>query len=158
MDKTTTFLEYFAAFEETYIDDDWGRLEKYFTEDAVYRIEGTGSFDCAIEGRDAVFAAIKRCLDGFDRRCERRIEHLEAPELEGDTLRAAGLAIYTRGESPELALEIQEIFRFRDGRICDLTDNYRKGVSAEALGWFDRWAPDLELGYVDGATTRATGK
>ncbi|HME70466.1 MAG TPA: hypothetical protein VKM54_11450, partial [Myxococcota bacterium] len=34
------FVEYAQAFEKTYVDDDWTRLEPYFAPDAVYRVVG----------------------------------------------------------------------------------------------------------------------
>ena len=30
------YQAYADAFEESYVDDDWSRMEQYFTEDAVY--------------------------------------------------------------------------------------------------------------------------
>ena len=30
------FQSYADAFEETYVDDDWSRIEQFFTEDAVF--------------------------------------------------------------------------------------------------------------------------
>ena len=33
---TKVFMDYAAAFEQTYIDDDWSRLTQYFSEDASY--------------------------------------------------------------------------------------------------------------------------
>jgi hypothetical protein len=34
------FMDYAAAFEQTYIDDDWSRLTRYFSEDASYEVRG----------------------------------------------------------------------------------------------------------------------
>ena len=48
---------YADAFEETYADDNWQRLEPYFTADAVYENVGMG----ANEGQEA----IRAFLDGF---------------------------------------------------------------------------------------------
>ena len=31
---TKVFMDYAAAFEQTYVDDDWSRLAQYFSEDA----------------------------------------------------------------------------------------------------------------------------
>jgi hypothetical protein len=35
-DLTQRFEAYAADFELTFVDDDWSRLEQYFTDDAVY--------------------------------------------------------------------------------------------------------------------------
>lgn len=47
------FVEYAQAFEKTYVDDDWTRLEPYFAPDAVYRVVGSTSWDCCHIGPDA---------------------------------------------------------------------------------------------------------
>ncbi len=59
-----TLLAYADAFEETLKDDDWSRLEPYFPETAVYEIVG-GPFACQLEGRRAIFAGLKKSLDGL---------------------------------------------------------------------------------------------
>lgn len=63
---------------------------KYFAPDAVYRVEGTGRRDCVLEGRDAVFQGVRRCLDGFDRQCRREIRVAGIPSLDGNTVRTRG--------------------------------------------------------------------
>ncbi|MEJ2088255.1 MAG: hypothetical protein P8Y69_07240, partial [Gammaproteobacteria bacterium] len=55
------YLAYADAFEQSYEDDDWSRIEQYFTEDAVY--DG----DPPAEGRAAVLAKLKGGVDTFDR-------------------------------------------------------------------------------------------
>ena len=40
MDLIARFLEYAAAFEATYVDDDWSRLERFFAPDVVYAVTG----------------------------------------------------------------------------------------------------------------------
>ena len=52
------FMDYAAAFEETYIDDDWSRLTPFFHEDARYEVRG-GPMACEIEGREAIFKGLK---------------------------------------------------------------------------------------------------
>ena len=45
------FLEYALAFELTYQDDDWTRLEPFFAEDATYEVRNS-PFDCSITASD----------------------------------------------------------------------------------------------------------
>jgi hypothetical protein len=45
------YREYAQAFEDAYADDDWSRLEAYFTEDAVY--DGGEGPDAVARGRGA---------------------------------------------------------------------------------------------------------
>ena len=75
------YQAYAEAFESSYEDDDWSRLEQYFTEDAVY--EG-GDQDA--RGRDAVLAKLKGGVDGFDRRMDSRTPDFQTPTVDGDTL------------------------------------------------------------------------
>lgn len=152
MESMQRFLAYYKAFEQTYVDDDWSRLEELFTPDAVYRVTGAGTYDCELRGRDAVFAGIRKFLNGFDRRCTRRLEAIDPPSADGDTISFRGAAVYTRGESPELRLVLTEVIEYRDGRIARITDTYdsswRNGPPAEVADWLRTYGSDLTLGYV----------
>jgi hypothetical protein len=148
MNPLERFFAYARDFELTYLDDDWTRLAKYFAADAVYRVEGAGTFDCVLEGRDAIFQGIRRFLDNFDRQCRREIRLVGTPSVEGDTVRFHGDALYRRGESPVLLLSIEEAVEFRDGVIVSLTDRYRAPFDAEMHDWMDRWGEGLSPAYV----------
>jgi hypothetical protein len=69
MSLVARFEAYAADFEVTYADDDWSRLEPYFTEDAVYSTPANG---VRISGRTSVLAVLKAAVSGFDRRCDSR--------------------------------------------------------------------------------------
>ena len=152
MDLMKRFVAYYQAFEATYVDDDWSRLEDLFAPDVVYRITGSGAYDCELRDRDAVFAGIRKFLDGFDRRCTRRLESLEPPSATADSVSFRGAAIYTRGDSPPLRLELQEVLEYRDGRIVRMTDTYgpgwESGLPPDAEEWLRSYGSDLTLGYV----------
>jgi hypothetical protein len=147
MEPLTRFLDYFQAFELTYVDDDWSRLEEFFSPDAVYRIRGSGGFDGDIVGRDAIFTAIRRFIDGFDRRCIRELRPVGAITVNGSTVTGRALAVYRRGESPELAFDIEESAEFRDGVIVALTDTYAAEVGDATRAWLERWGPELTVAY-----------
>jgi hypothetical protein len=49
------FMAYAADFEKTLADDDWSRLARYFSPDAVYRVESS-LFGCELTGHDAIFS------------------------------------------------------------------------------------------------------
>lgn len=142
------FLTYYEAFEQTYIDDDWSRLEPLFAEDAVYRVRGGTSFDCDLQGRSQVFRGIRIFLDGFDRRCERRIENISDPMVGEDWVKIHGAAFYKRGDSTELALELHETITFREGLIVSIEDLYPPDLEANNADWLERWGADLVLSYV----------
>ena len=83
------FLAYAQDFELTYVDDEWSRLEQYFTPDATYEV--TGVTPCLLIGRAAIFRGIKKSLDGFDRKFTgRHVEVEGAPKVEGDTVMSTG--------------------------------------------------------------------
>ncbi len=75
------FMDYAAAFEQTYVDDDWSRLAPFFAEDASYEVRG-GPLACKITGREAIFTGIRKSIDGLDRRCsDRKIDVTDGPEV-----------------------------------------------------------------------------
>jgi hypothetical protein len=139
------FLAYAQDFERTYLDDDWSRLEQYFTRDATYEV--TGATPCLLSGRAAVFRGIKKSLDGFDRRfTERRVEIEGAPKVEGDTLIVDWLVTYERPGAPALPVRGRSIARFDGDVIVQLKD-----VSAgdDFVGtWFAKYGAGLNPSYV----------
>lgn len=148
-DMLGRFLGYAQAFEATYADDDWRRLDEFLAPDVVYRVLGSRGWDCAVQGREQVYAAIRRFLDGFDRRCTRRVAPGSTPpSAEGDVLRVTGTATYTRGDSEELLLEMELMIEFRDGMISAMSDVYPVFVGVRMAAWMARWGRDLRPSYV----------
>lgn len=148
-DLVARFLAYAQAFEQTYQDDDWHRLEPFVAPDVVYRVLGSPGFDCVVEGRGAVFAAIRRFLDGFDRRCVRRVSPgATPPVVEGDRLHVFGSATYRRGDSDELLLEIELVTEFREGLIVCLSDVYPLANRDRTRAWLARHGEGLRLSYL----------
>ena len=109
------FEEYAADFELTFVDDDWARLERYFTEDAVYSTPANGM---RISGRANVLATLRAAVSGFDRRCDTRsLVTTGGPWEEGDEVSRRWAARFTLGGAPDLEIEGSERARFRGGRI-----------------------------------------
>jgi hypothetical protein len=142
------FLEYAQAFEKSYADDDWSRLEPYFARDAVYRVVGSTSWDCEVKGRKQVIAAMRKFVNEFDRHCTRAIRPAGAPVVGQDTVRVAGIAAYTRGDSEELTLQIELIAQYRDGSIIRLSDVYPAENEARVRAWMEKWGQGLDPSYV----------
>jgi len=73
--ESLDLLEQFAAqardFERTFVDDEWSRLERYFTTDVIYETLGDGGERFA--GRPVMLAALRRSVTNFDRRCDSRL-------------------------------------------------------------------------------------
>ena len=120
------FMEYAAAFEQTYIDDDWKRLEEYFSKDAVYEVRG-GAIACKITGSSAIFAGMKKSLDGMDRRCtDRKIDVTSGPDVSStgaaEEISLEWVVTYVYGEAPEGELVGRTVGTVADGVIVEMRD------------------------------------
>ncbi len=93
------FQSYADAFEETYLDDDWSRIEQYFTEDAVYE----GAPEDA-HGRSAVLAKLKDSVNALDRRMDSRTVDFEQPSVTGNTIKVKWKASYSKAGCRDLLL------------------------------------------------------
>ena len=135
MEPLALFLAYAQDFEKTVVDDDWQRLEGYFDEDATYHVDSE-LFGCQLAGRSAVFAGLKKSLDGFDRRFDkRRIEVVDGPEVDGDTVRIGWQVTYEKEGLEPFLLRGRSTVTCRDGRIVAMVDGYDAQASADAAAW-----------------------
>jgi ketosteroid isomerase-like protein len=142
------FFEYASAFEETYRDDDWSRLEPFLADDVTYEVRNT-PFDCRLEGRAAVLRGLRRSLDGFDRRCaSRRVEVTDPARSDGDTVTVGWAGTYGWPGAPDLRFRGRSSATVRDGRIVALVDEYPDGESERMAAWMVAHAPDLDASYV----------
>lgn len=153
-DAIQTFGAYASAFEETFADDDWSRLEQYFAEDARYEISG-GPFACAIDGRDAILAGLKKSIDGFDRKFDyREIELTSGPTVtstgdgDGDELRMTWKVHYRMDGAPDISLPGASMLRVNDGVIQLLRDEYNDEELSEIGAWLAEHGAGLDASYV----------
>ena len=149
---TQVFADYATAFEQTYADDDWSRLAPYFSEDATYEVQG-GPMACLITGRDAIFAGLKKSLDGMDRRCsERRIELTEGPQVSPverrQEVRIGWVVTYRYGDAPEVALSGRSAFTIADGMIVAMRDEYDDHELEGVGAWMQQYGAGLDGSYV----------
>jgi hypothetical protein len=112
------FQAYAEAFEESYVDDDWSRIEPFFTEDAVY--EG----DPDARGREAVLAKLRGGIDAFDRKMDRRIPDFQTPKVDGNQLVMKWTVRYEKADAPDLVLSGVETAVFEGDRIALLRDDF----------------------------------
>ena len=142
------FSAYAADFEKTFEDDDWTRLEGYFAADATYTVTGT-PFDCEVRGRDAIFRAIKKSIDGFDRRFDKReIEPDGPPVVEGNRVTFSGSGRYEKRGVDTLSIQLSETAELDEtGRIVSLEDVYPEGQD-EMLRWLERYRAEFDASYV----------
>lgn len=149
MGPTARFIQYAQGFEETFDDDDWSRLERFFAPDATYEVRNV-SFGCRLEGRDAILRGMKRSLDGFDRKLPKRaVAITEPPSEDGERMTVGWTATYEKPGAPPFVLRGRSRVRYRDGVIAELVDEYADGMDAEATGWLQKHAPGLDASYVE---------
>jgi hypothetical protein len=134
MDIMQQFLAYAGDFERTLADDDWSRLRRYFADDAVYEVKAP--FGCRLTGPTAIFAGIKKSLDGFDRKFEKRdIEVTSGPEVSADEIRMGWKVVYTKDGVPPFVLRGNSIVRYAGDRIAYLSDVYDPSITGEFATW-----------------------
>lgn len=148
MSELQQFFAYAMAFEQTYDDDDWSRLEPFFADDAVYEVRGS-ALACRIEGRPAILAGLKKSLDGFDRRLAKRtLDVTDGPHEQHGAVSIGWTGTYVVPGAPPLVLRGRSTARLRDGVICELIDDYPAGMDAEVGDWLARHAPGADPSYA----------
>ncbi len=137
------FREYAQAFEDTYADDDWSRLEAYFTEDAVY--DGGEGPDAVARGRDAVLARLKGGVDTFDRRFDtRELRFVDEPEEESGRVRVKLELECTKSGLPPCVIRCTETAEFEGDRIARLRDEFDGEALAAMEAWLSRHGAALQ--------------
>ena len=132
------FQAYAQAFELTYEDDDWSRLEKFFTEGAVYECEPGDAM-----GRQAVLEKLKGSVDALDRKMDSRRLVFQTPTIEGNTLIANWTVTYTKTGKPDLVISGVETAIFEGDRMTLLRDEFTPD-SVEALNaWMVQYGAEL---------------
>ena len=146
------FMDYAAAFEQTYVDDDWSRLTPFFSEDATYEVRG-GPFACEISGRDAIFTGLKKSIDGLDRRsADRQLELTDAPNVvasgAGEELSVGWRVTYQFGDAPKVALPGRSVVKVVGGVIVAMRDEYDDKELEEVGTWMLEHGGGLDGSYV----------
>ncbi len=109
------YQAYADDFERTFVDDDWSRLEQYFTVDAVYSTPANG---LRVSGRDAILTVLRAAVSGFDRRCDTRtLETVLGPRETGNEVVREWAATFTLRGAPPLHIGGSERAVFRGERI-----------------------------------------
>ena len=132
------YQAYADAFEESYADDDWSRIEQYFTEDAVY--EG----DPDARGREAVLAKLKGGVDGFDRKMDKRSPDFQTPTIDGNTLVMKWTVSYEKAGAPDLVISGIETAVFEGDRIAQLRDDFDPEAQKAMGEWMAKHGAKLQ--------------
>ena len=135
------YQAYAAAFEESFEDDDWSRIEPYFTEDAVYEGDPEDA-----RGRDAVLAKLKAGVDAFDRNMDSRTPDFQPPTVDGDTLRMTWSVTYTKAGAPDLVISGVELATFEGDRIARLRDDFDPEAQKRMGEWMAAHGALLQSG------------
>ena len=134
IDLLERFTAQSAAFERAFIDDDWSRLEPYFTPDAIYETLGPGGERWV--GSPAVMAALRRAVNNFDRRCDSRaLVTIEGPVRDGAEVLRQWSCTFTLSGAPDLTIDGSERAVYR-GELIELLQEKLTAPSREELG---RW-------------------
>jgi hypothetical protein len=137
------FLEYADAFEITYEDNDWSRLESFFTEGAVYETLPIELFGESASSLAAVMAKLEGSINGLDRLMDTRVVELTPPITEGDTVRTNWTASYSKSGLPDLKIGGIEYARFEGDRIALLRDELDPGTEGELASWLAQHGESL---------------
>ena len=149
---TKVIMDYAAAFEQTYADDDWSRLTQYFSKDANYEVRG-GPMACEIPGREAIFIALKKSIDGLDRRCtDRQLELTDGPDIvgteDGHEISIGWNVIYQYGDAPKVTLPGRSVFYVSGGLIVAMRDEYDDKKLEGVGAWMLEHGEGLDGSYV----------
>ena len=126
------FAEYIQAFEESYEDDDWSRLTKYFTPAAVY-LTGDGQ---KVSGRANIIFYLKESVENFDRQFNLRVPVFDDLIQTDNIMSTTWTFTYKMKDAPDLVTSGIEIAEFEDHTICQLRSNFDEGVMERSQEWF----------------------
>jgi len=132
------YLAYADDFEKSFVDDDWSRIEPYFTPNAVYEGEPVA------QNRAAVLARLKAGVDGFDRRMDSRTPDFQRPTVSGDTLTMKWKVSYTKAGLPDLVISGVETAVFEGDRIARLRDDFDPEAQAAMGDWMSKHGKALQ--------------
>lgn len=139
MSNIERFQAYADAFELTYEDDNWQRLEQYFTIDAIY-VPGDGT---EAVGRDKVLEQLRNNVDGLDRRFDSRRLQTAPPGSDGDTVSLSWQLTLSKAGAPDLSATGVEHASFTNGAISRLEDVFDEGVAENVGAWMAEHGPLL---------------
>lgn len=140
MQAADHFATYAGAFERAYEDDDWTRLESFFTPDATYIVSGGPPLGGRWVGRPEVIAQLRSSVNELDRRFEkRRVEAVGRPEISDTEFDMRWRATYEKKGCPDLVIAGRETATFEGPRISRLVDEMDEGVDDTIQAYLARY-------------------
>ena len=140
MSNLERFQAYAVAFEESYADDNWQRLEEYFTADAVYA-PGDGT---EAVGRDQVLTRLRDGVNGLDRRFDSRALIATPPSSEDEKVSLSWQLTLSKAGAPDLTATGVEHATYIDGAITRLEDVFDEGVAESVGEWMAAHGDSLD--------------
>ena len=138
-----TFFAYAHAFEQTFVDDDWSRIEPFFAPGIVY-LTGEGE---EIRGRADVVAYLKQSLDEFDRRFDSRSAGFASdPVVTDNKVSFEWRVAYAREGVPDVVIIGTEVATFEDGVIARLEDTVEPEMVDVLQAWIEKHGEFLAVG------------
>lgn len=148
MNALERFMAYAEDFEKTYADDDWSRLAPHFNEDAIYEIV-SDTMPCSLQGTAAIFAGIRKSLEGMDRRFEQRsIAPGDDLQFDDSSVSISWTATYSNPGQPPFVLKGKSQAELRNGKISLLRDSYAKTADEEMQQWIAETGMEIDPSYV----------
>jgi hypothetical protein len=136
------FQAYAADFERTFVDDDWTRLEQYFTAGAVYVT--LGPYGARAAGRSTLLEALRRAVSNFDRRCDSRsLETTRGPEQIANQVHREWACTFTCAAAPDLRISGSERALYEGDRICLLEEQLTDKSQLLFAQWLHEHAAKL---------------
>lgn len=132
MNALNTFNDYFEAFEETYVDDNWARIAPFFAEAMTYlNAEGT-----ALEGRAAALDYLEGAVNALDRRFDSRTFD-GTPDITAaaDEVTLRFTVRYRKAGFDDLVISGQEVATIRDGQIQHMEDQFGDATLQRLEAW-----------------------
>ncbi len=138
MDLVTLYAAYAGAFEFAIVDDDWTRIEPFFTDDIIV-VCHSEPFVAEAKGLDNVIDYFRDSVEKFDRRFDERVVSFPGkPVRDGDQVLMHWAAVFQIAGAPDLALDGTELAQFEGNRICRIDDRISPAASQRAIDWMQR--------------------
>ena len=136
------FKSYADDFELTFVDDDWKRLEKYFSCDAIYST--VGLHKTRTEGRKRLLDVLKHNISNFDRKCDSRtLTTVDGPHLNEQILTRTWRSEFTLQGADDLVIEGHEKAVYVGKHIVLLEEEIFAVSAARMAAWLERYGANL---------------
>ena len=137
------FESFAADFEVCVGDDNWSRLEEYFTESATY--QNIGGQDPVIKGPKAILEYFRNNVAETDRRFDsRELVALTTPAVFDDRLSRRWRCTYQLHGTPNLVVEGEARYSFEGNLIASMEEELTPESMEQYVRWMNEYGPRLQ--------------